>query len=84
MVDDICGPAEILGKVFATGPLFMGQINRFNDFDGSFLFFDSDLLHDDIVASLTEIVARPEVVIEHGALIIKIINVIQIKQLYCM
>jgi hypothetical protein len=62
----------------------MGQINRFDDFDGGLLFFDSDLLHDDIVGGFTEIVARPEVVIEHGALIIKIINVIQIKQLYCM
>ena len=84
MVDDISGSTEILWEVFTIGSLFMCQMKRFDDFDGGFLFFNSDLLHDDVVGSLTEIVARPEVVIEHCALIIKIINVIQIKQLYCM
>jgi hypothetical protein len=84
MVDDISGSAEILGEMFTIGSLFMGQMKRFDNFDGGFLFFDSDLLHDDVVGGLTGIITRPEVVIEHCALIIKIINVIQIKQLYCM
>lgn len=37
-----------------------------NNFDGGFLFFSSDLLHDDVIIGFAKVVAGFEVAIKHG------------------
>lgn len=71
MVDDIGETTEILREVFTTGPFSIDKMDRFNDFDGGFLFLGSDLLHDDVIIGLAEVVAGLEVSIKHGEFNIK-------------
>jgi hypothetical protein len=66
MVDDVSDTTKILREVFTTGPFAVDEMDGLDDFDGGFLFFGSDLLHDDVIIGLAEVVAGLVVAIKHG------------------
>lgn len=71
---------EISLEVSFTDSFFGGwSKKRFYDFDAGFLFFSSDLCHDDIGLNGAKIESWPIVSVYHKSLLLKIINLIYIN-----